>query len=163
MAQTIMYNEEEFEELFSDSFRRADELHNGDGFLDSLGYGLVMREMGFNPSESDLKDVDTDGNGLIDREELRVYLMKRREQLPSPEELEIKLREAFAELDEDNNGYISSDELKKHLSNHGEKWTDEECNELIQEADLDQDGHVDIGEFIARMMTCLIPIPLGKS
>ena len=56
---------------------------------------------------------------------------------------EEELREAFKVFDKDGNGFISADELRHVMTNLGEKLTDEEINEMIKEADIDGDGHVD--------------------
>ena len=39
-------------------------------------------------------------------------------------------------------GYISREELKEGLQILGENITDEELNELIQQIDSDNDGHI---------------------
>ena len=56
---------------------------------------------------------------------------------------EEELREAFTVFDKDGNGFISADELRHVMTNLGEKLTDDEINEMIKEADTNNDGHVD--------------------
>ena len=55
---------------------------------------------------------------------------------------EDELRQAFKAFDRDGNGLITSAELRHVMTNLGEKLTDEECDEMIKEADLDGDGMV---------------------
>lgn len=43
---------------------------------------------------------------------------------------------------QDGNGFISAAELRHVMTNLGEKLTDEEVDEMIQEADTDGDGQV---------------------
>lgn len=50
-------------------------------------------------------------------------------------------------LDHDGNGYISADELRAIMSNLGEELSEEEINEIVQEADIDGDGQIDYEEF----------------
>lgn len=55
---------------------------------------------------------------------------------------EEEMREAFRVFDKDGNGFISAAELRHVMTNLGEKLTEEEVNEMIKEADIDGDGHV---------------------
>ena len=55
---------------------------------------------------------------------------------------EEELRQAFCAFDRDGNGLITSAELRHVMTNLGEKLTDDECDEMIREADLDGDGMV---------------------
>ena len=43
---------------------------------------------------------------------------------------------------QDGNGYISAAELRHVMCNLGEKLTDDECDEMIREADIDGDVRV---------------------
>lgn len=45
-------------------------------------------------------------------------------------------------FDRDGNGLISAVELRHVMTNLGEKLTDEEVDEMIHEADIDGDGHI---------------------
>ena len=38
------------------------------------------------------------------------------------------------------------------MTNHGEKMTDEQVNEMIREADIDSDGKFNYSEFVQMMM-----------
>ena len=80
-----------------------------------------------------------EGNGTVDFDEFLVMMSKQRKDGDDEEEL----REAFKVFDKDGNGFISADELRHVMTNLGEKLTDEEINEMIKEADIDGDGHVD--------------------
>lgn len=51
-------------------------------------------------------------------------------------------RQAFKVFDKDGDGLITSAELRSVMRNLGEELTDEECDELIEEADLDGDGMI---------------------
>lgn len=44
---------------------------------------------------------------------------------------------------QNNDGFISSEELRHVMTNIGEKLTHEEVDEMIREADVDNDGKVD--------------------
>ncbi|KFR15358.1 Calmodulin, striated muscle, partial [Opisthocomus hoazin] len=61
---------------------------------------------------------------------------------------EEEIREAFRVFDKDGNGYISAAELRHVMTNLGEKLTDEEGDEMIKEADCNNDGQVNYEEFV---------------
>ena len=103
-----------------------------------------MRDLGQNPTEAELKDmineIDADGNGTIDFPEFLSFMAEE------------ELIKAFKVFDRDGNGQISAAELRLVMNNLGEKLTDEEVDELIREADVDGDGHINYEEFVRIMM-----------
>lgn len=50
---------------------------------------------------------------------------------------ETDIREAFTIFDNDGNGHISRSELRHVMMNMGEKLSEEECEFLVEEADID--------------------------
>ncbi|XP_014321885.1 calmodulin-like [Myotis lucifugus] len=111
-----------------------------------------MRSLGQNPTEAEsqgmIKEVDADGNGTIDLPEFLTMMARKMEDTDSEEEI----REAFRVFDKDGNGYISAAELRHVMTDLGEMLTDEEVDEMIREADIDDDGQVNYEEFV-QMMT----------
>ena len=102
----------------------------------------MMRRLGQAVKEEELQDmlneVDTDGNGQIDRQEF-MDLMARK--MKDTDEEESEFVEAFKIFDTDHNGQIRKEELKAGLIALGEDVTDEEldraknmlkCNVLTQ-------------------------------
>ncbi|KAK9950193.1 hypothetical protein M0R45_005694 [Rubus argutus] len=112
-----------------------------------------MRSLGQNLTEEELQDmineVDADGNGTIDFPEFLNRLMAQKMKDTDSEE---ELKEAFQAFDKDQNGFISAAELRHVFTNLGEKITDEEIDEMIHEADLDDDGQLNYEELV-RVMT----------
>ena len=68
-------------------------------------------------------------------------------------ENEISIRRAFRTLDKDCNGYITVRELKEVMMKLGEKLTTKEVTELVNEADTNGDGRIDVEEFVQMMMS----------
>ncbi|XP_013421070.1 calmodulin-A [Lingula anatina] len=138
--------EEELAE-FKEAFGLFDK--DGDGRITSAELGTVMRSLGQNPTDDDLRDmvneVDADGNGTIDFDEF-IKMMSKSKQSSKEE-----LLQAFRLFDKDGNGFISAEELRNVMASLGEKLTDEEIKQMIQEADVDGDGQVNYEEFV-RMM-----------
>lgn len=59
------------------------------------------------------------------------------------EDSEEEYRAAFRLFDKDGDGSISATEVKAFLINMGENWTEEEIDDMINEADADGNGEVD--------------------
>ena len=135
---------------FKEAFSLFDK--DGDGTITTKELGTVMRSLGQTPSEEELKDmlneVDIDGNGIIDFSEFMTMMAKKLKDTDTEEEL----KEAFRVFDKDGNGFISADELRHVMTNLGEQLSEEEVEQMIQEADSNGDGQVDYEEF-CKMMT----------
>ena len=135
-------------------FKAAFELFDKDrdGAINNKELGTVMRNLGQNPSEEELKqmikEVDLDGNGVIDFHEF-LYLMVKKMKGNDTEE---ELLEAFKVFDRDGDGYVTAHELRSVMTSLCEDTTPEEVEEMIKEADIDGDGQVDYEEFV-KMMT----------
>lgn len=125
---------------------------NGDGYITSKDLGTVVRSLGYNPTEAEVKDMikntDTSKNGMLDFKDFHELMSKVANTSDSDEEI----REAFKVFDRDNSGSISASELKRVMTMFGEKLTEEEVDQMINEADVDRDGQIDYEEFV-RMMT----------
>ncbi|KAF1898302.1 hypothetical protein Lal_00033068 [Lupinus albus] len=125
---------------------------DGDGYITTKELGTVMRSLGQNPTEAELKDiineVDADGSGTIDFPEFLNLMAKKMKDTDSEEEL----KEAFRAFDKDQNGFISAAELRQ-ITILGEKLTDEEVDKMIREADVDGDGQINYKEFVKVMMS----------
>ena len=136
-------------------FKAAFELFDKDrdGAINNKELGTIMRNLGQNPSEEELKqmikEIDLDGNGVIDFNEF-LYLMVKKMKGNDTEE---ELLEAFKVFDRDGNGYVTSHELRNVLTSLCEGTSPEEVEEMIREADIDGDGQVDYQEFVKMMMT----------
>ena len=136
-------------------FKAAFELFDKDrdGTITTKELGILMRNLGQNPSEEELKqmirEVDLDGNGTIDFKEFLCLMVKKMKGTDTEEEL----LEAFKVFDRDGNGYITSHELRYIMTNLGVGLTPEEVEEMVKEADLDNDGQIDYDEFVKMMLS----------
>eukprot|EP00761_Pharyngomonas_kirbyi_P009516 gb/GECH01009532.1/.p1 GENE.gb/GECH01009532.1/~~gb/GECH01009532.1/.p1 ORF type:complete len:150 (+),score=54.30 gb/GECH01009532.1/:1-450(+) len=137
----------EFKEAFS-LFDR-----DGDGSITIKELGTVMRSLGQNPTEAELQEmineVDADGNGSIDFPEFLSLMARKMKDTDSEDEI----MEAFKVFDRNGNGFISAAELRHVVTTLGEKLTDEEADEMLKEADVDNDGQINYEEFVKMMMS----------
>eukprot|EP00178_Gracilaria_changii_P015207 TRINITY_DN42618_c0_g1_i1.p1 TRINITY_DN42618_c0_g1~~TRINITY_DN42618_c0_g1_i1.p1 ORF type:complete len:117 (-),score=27.75 TRINITY_DN42618_c0_g1_i1:22-372(-) len=90
-----------------------------------------------------ISDLDADGNGTIDFEEW-LSLMTRR---VSDKDTRANINKVFALYDDERTGFISVKNLRRIAQELSENISEEELQELITRADLDQDGLVSEDEF----------------
>ena len=110
-----------------------------------------MKSLGNNPTDTELQDmineVDADGNGKLEFLEF-CNLMDRQTKDISQED---ELRERFKLFDKDGNGLIDRDELAIALQQLGEKLSEEEIDEMLEDCDTNGDGMIDFEEFMRYM------------
>merc|ERR1711985_210987 len=121
---------------------------DGSGSIDSKELKVAMRALGFEPKKEEIQkmvsDVDDDGSGTIEYEEfLKMMTHKILNRDPKDEILK-----AFRLFDDDETGKISFKNPKREAKELGERMTDEELQEMIDEADRDGDGEVNEEEFL---------------
>jgi len=123
----------------------------GTGTIDAKELKVAMRALGFEPKKEEIKkmisDIDKEGTGTIDFNEFLQMMTSKMSEKDSKEEI-IK---AFRLFDDDNTGKISFKNLKRVAKELGESLTDEELQEMIDEADRDGDGEINEGEFLRVM------------
>ena len=131
-------------EEWSQHFLQFDK--NGDGFISTEELGTCLRSLGFHIEEKNLKELmeefDRNNEGKVSFDEF-YHVVNVRMKNPLTED---ELKDSFALFDKDNSGKISSAELKKALTTWGEKLSDDQVNEFIEDADTNGDGELDITE-----------------
>jgi len=85
-----------------------------------------------------ISDMDADGNGSIDFGEWLTLMTKR----VNDKDSRANIGKIFALYDEEKKGFIDVATLRKVAAELAETISEEELNELIRRADLDQDGVV---------------------
>eukprot|EP00956_Cyclotella_meneghiniana_P024040 scaffold47933_cov68-Cyclotella_meneghiniana.AAC.6 len=154
--RTILADELTEQELkeFREAFSLFDK--SADGLISYQELGVVMRALGQNPTDAELKDMvselDADGNDFIDFPEF-LTMFYRRTDTDSEEEF----MEAFRVFDKDGSGFIQPAELRRIKTSLGENLTDEEVDQIIRTSDIDGDGQLNLEEFrIYQMMMVMI-------
>jgi len=99
---------------------------------------------------------DCDGDGSIDIGEFVQLMFPSAGQLISNLKQnfasEADVRAAFASWDSNKDGQISFAELKSAVQRSGQKLTDEDINAIFVVGDIDQNGEIDLDEFMKMMM-----------
>ena len=77
--------------------------------------------------------------------------MKKVEKMPKEKENLQVYQEAFELLDKNKDGEITLDELKNFFNGLGEKMTDADLQDMINEADVEGNGSITFDGFMALM------------
>lgn len=124
---------------------------DGSGSIDAKELKVAMRALGFEPSKEEIRklisEIDKDGTGTVDFEEFLGMMTVKMGERDSREEI-VK---AFRLFDDDETGKISFRNLKRVAMELGESISDEELQEMIDEADRIGDGEVNQEDFIRIM------------
>lgn len=141
-------DDEQKEEL-REAFNLFDTEHSGT--IDARELKAALRALGFEVKKEDvrrmLSDVGKDPSQPIDFNDFQEMMRGRMPDKNSREEI----NKVFALFDEDETGKISFRNLKRISQELGESLTDEELNEMIEEADRDGDGLINPEEFYRVM------------
>jgi calcium-dependent protein kinase len=116
-----------------DGLLSIEELENGYaslGLLNDLNLSEIMAAC------------DSDGNGYIDYSEFLTAGLNWKQSLNNT-----RLQAAFDAFDLDHSGYITVDEIKKMLGGQNEGVGDDIWKQMLEEADENGDGMIDLQEF----------------
>jgi Ca2+-binding EF-hand superfamily protein len=124
---------------------------DGSGSIDAKELKVAMRALGFEPKKEEIRkmiaDIDRDGSGTIDFSEfLSMMTAKMAERDPREE-----IMKAFRLFDDDDSGTINFAKLKRVSKELGENMSDDELQEMIDEADRDGDGVINLDDFMRIM------------
>ncbi|KAF1787188.1 EF-Hand 1, calcium-binding site [Phytophthora cactorum] len=116
---------------------------DGSGTIDAKELKVAMRALGFEPKKEEIKkmisDIDKDGSGTIDFTEFLEMMTSKMSEKDSREEI---LRPSASS---------TTMRLAKSPSATSNNMTDEELQEMIDEADRDGDGEINEDEFLRIM------------
>ena len=118
----------------------CDDSFYSEGKIDLKELKVAMRALGFDPKKEEIKQLiaglDKTGAATIDFAEFLQMMTTKMSSRDSTEEI----LKAFRLFDDDATGKISFKNLKRVARELGESMTDEELQEMIDEADRDGDG-----------------------
>jgi len=134
---------------YRDAFSLFDK--RGDGKIDLKQLGDVVRALGQNPTQADIKRF---AQGFP--QDHRINFEEFLPILASTQKIKDQgnaddFTEGLRVFDKDSSGTISAAELRHVLTGLGEKLTDEEVTNLLQGME-DQQGHVNYEEFVKMVM-----------
>lgn len=124
---------------------------DGVGKIDTKELKVAIRALGFEPKKQEIKkmisEVDPEDSGKLSFDDFLTLMSMKMAEKDSDEEI----LKAFRLFDDDDTGKISFKNLKRVAKELGENLTDEELQEMIDEADRDGDGEINQQEFLRIM------------
>ncbi|XP_017484670.1 PREDICTED: centrin-2-like [Rhagoletis zephyria] len=119
------------------------------GKLETKQLKFAMRSLGFEPKKEEIKRIseEYDKDGYISSADFISLMTKRMTEKTVNEEI----MKAFQLFDDSHRGKITFDDLKRVSTELGEKISDDELLEMIEEADVDGDHAVNCQEFLRIM------------
>ena len=134
---------EEYQEIF-DSYDV-----NGNGVIDKKEMEAVLERLGQPATSKQIQKIfDELGstNQQITFDEFIEFIKKYH--LSKNKNSTDEIIGAFQVFDKNHNGVLSLSEFKHILMDLGQKFTEEEVNEIFDESDLNKDGNLDYREFV---------------
>lgn len=124
------------------------------GKFDIRQLKFAMRALGFEPKKEEIKRITSEYNkdGFIVYADFYELMCKR----ITEKTINDEIMKAFQLFDTNQNGKITFEDLRRVADELGEKITDEELNEMIEEADIDGNKAVDCQEFLRIMKKTLL-------
>ncbi|XP_020637142.1 uncharacterized protein LOC110072832 isoform X1 [Pogona vitticeps] len=124
---------------------------DGSGTIDIKELKVAMRALGFEPKKEEIRkmiaEIGKEGSSVIEFEDFLTMMTQKMSEKDGKEEI----LKAFRLFDDDGTGKISFKNLKRVSKELGENLTDEELQEMIDEADRDGDGEINEQEFLRIM------------
>ena len=105
---------------------------DGDGRIAPSELGILMRSLGGNPTQAQLKAIVAEENLTAPFDFPRFLDLMAKHMKPEP--FDRQLRDAFKVLDKDSTGFVAVSELRHILTNIGEKLEPSEFDEWVHEA-----------------------------
>ena len=123
---------------------------DGSGTISVTEIVKIMRNFGYPIKKAEaqklIQDIDDNGDGEIDFEEF-VTLMEKQTNYVEETDEELVLR-AFKSFDKDHDGKITNYEFKYILTQMGDKFSEDELQQLFKECNLDINGTLVYQDFI---------------
>jgi len=124
----------------------------GDGMIPSNQVGDVLRALGQNPTESEVRRLvqDQRNDGRISFETF-LPILQAVSSKPIKDTVD-DFVEGLRHFDKDGNGFISSAELRHMLTSLGEKMSEEDVEALIHGQE-DSSGNINYEEFVKMVLS----------
>ncbi|XP_015678682.1 myosin regulatory light chain 2, smooth muscle minor isoform isoform X1 [Protobothrops mucrosquamatus] len=135
-----MFDQSQIQE-FKEAFNMIDQ--NRDGFIDKEDLHDMLASLGKNPTDDYLDAMMNEAPGPIN---FTMFLTMFGEKLNGTDPEDV-IRNAFACFDEEATGFIQEDYLRELLTTMGDRFTDEEVDELFREAPIDKKSNFNYIEF----------------
>eukprot|EP00164_Ancoracysta_twista_P000932 GFYU01001221.1.p1 GENE.GFYU01001221.1~~GFYU01001221.1.p1 ORF type:complete len:167 (-),score=37.39 GFYU01001221.1:208-708(-) len=114
--------------------------------------GTIIRSLNIYPSESQLREFITEieeeePTGYIRYEKFEMLLMRLLSEGDHQRDHSEKIVKAFKALDTDKKGYLTTEEVTEYMTTHGERFSAEEIDEMVQAAADPETGFIFYEEY----------------
>ncbi|XP_077991118.1 myosin regulatory light polypeptide 9 [Glandiceps talaboti] len=134
-----MFDQAQIQE-FKEAFNMIDQ--NRDGFIDKEDLHDMLASLGKNPTDEYLENMMKEAPGPIN---FTMFLTLFGEKLNGTDPEDV-IKNAFGCFDEEASGFINEDRLRELLMTMGDRFTEDEVDEMFREAPIKQ-GNFDYVEF----------------
>eukprot|EP00745_Piridium_sociabile_P043090 TRINITY_DN87547_c0_g1_i1.p1 TRINITY_DN87547_c0_g1~~TRINITY_DN87547_c0_g1_i1.p1 ORF type:complete len:172 (-),score=57.59 TRINITY_DN87547_c0_g1_i1:943-1458(-) len=134
-----MFDQSQIQE-FKEAFNMIDQ--NRDGFIDKEDLADMLASLGKNPTEGQLDEMMNAAPGPVN---FTMFLTMFGDKLNGTDPEDV-IKNAFACFDEDSKGFIQEDRLRELLTTMGDRFTDDEVDEMFRDAPIKR-GNFDYMEF----------------
>merc|ERR1712241_671843 len=124
-----MFDQAQIQE-FKEAFNMIDQ--NRDGFIDKEDLHDMLASLGKNPTDQYLEGMMAEAPGPIN---FTMFLTMFGEKLNGTDPEDV-IKNAFACFDLSNTGYLDEERLRELLTTMGDRFTDEEVDEMFREAPI---------------------------
>lgn len=125
---------------------------DGDGKIKIEELGTVMRACGRNPTNAEVKSfeeqADANGTGMVD---FKTFIKVMENNKCKADDIE-EVKDCFRIFDKDNTGFVPVTELRHVLTTLGEKLSTDEVDDLLRDAEIDENGNINYATFVASLM-----------
>jgi len=136
-----MFDQSQIQE-FKEAFNMIDQNH--DGFLCKEDLHDMLASLGQEPTDAQLEAMVNEASGPIN---FTMFLTMFGEKLNGTDPEDV-IKNAFQCFDEETTGQIHEDTLRDLLCTMGDRFTDEEVDEMFRGAPIDNNGMFDYNAFV---------------
>lgn len=149
LARRAELSNEQQEEI-----KEAFELFDSDGVgsVERRDLKVLLRALGYDPRREQVTRLLSQAGvgSRVTRIQFKEFLVLM-SNLINEKEIRDEMAKAFNLFDVDGTGGITMENLRRVANQLGETMTDKELDEMIKEADVNNDGVVDAAEFVRIM------------
>ncbi|XP_032526124.1 uncharacterized protein LOC116776927 isoform X1 [Danaus plexippus] len=122
--------------------------YNGEGKIRAEDFRVAIKALGYEPTKEELQKmisgVDKGQTGKLSFENFETAIMRKVMSLDSDGDI----MKSFRLFDMNDTGFISVENVKRVTDILGTYLTDEEIDEMVDDADTDYDGYISAQEFM---------------
>ncbi|OWR51101.1 putative centrin [Danaus plexippus plexippus] len=135
--------------------------YNGEGKIRAEDFRVAIKALGYEPTKEELQKmisgVDKGQTGKLSFENFETAIMRKVMSLDSDGDI----MKSFRLFDMNDTGFISVENVKRVTDILGTYLTDEEIDEMVDDADTDYDGYISAQEFM-KMIKNSVNIPFSN-